>query len=267
MQSPIYTDANCTPSYELYWSVSLFWRAEAVAPATWLRPLKEATEADGVRILEHRTAGPTATQFLVSTKPQIPPQAILRSLKARLQYLVSGLQPKAFRRNYSIRSVGKVKREIIDRYVASQLGRHRMPDDVAQRALEEHVIECKEVDLSKPRRTSYGEYLCNLHVVFAHRERWCEVRREVRSEVHNMILGASKKKGYLLSRARIVADHVHLEVGIGVGESPADVALGYMNNLAFAQGMNAVYQYGFYVGTFGEYDLGAIRQALRRSPG
>jgi len=43
-------------------------------------------------------------------------------------------------------------------------------------------------------------------------------------------------------------------------ESPLEVAVGYLNNLAYAQGMKRVYQYGFYVGTFGEYDLGAIRK-------
>jgi len=49
-----------------------------------------------------------------------------------------------------------------------------------------------------------------------------------------------------------------------------DVALGYMNNIAYGYGMVPLFQSGFYAGTFGEYDLGAIRQALagsRRSAG
>ena len=35
-----------------------------------------------------------------------------------------------------------------------------------------------------------------------------------------------------------------------------------MNNLAFAHAMKAVYEYSFYVGTFGPYDHGAIRRRL-----
>jgi len=40
------------------------------------------------------------------------------------------------------------------------------------------------------------------------------------------------------------------------------VALGYLNNLAYAHGMTALYSFSYYVGTFGEYDMGAIWSAL-----
>ena len=53
--------------------------------------------------------------------------------------------------------------------------------------------------------------------------------------------------------------HVHVLLGCNLAESPQEVALGYLNNLAYAQEMRRVYQYGFYVGTVGEYDLGAVR--------
>jgi hypothetical protein len=36
--------------------------------------------------------------------------------------------------------------------------------------------------------------------------------------------------------------------------------LSYMNNAAFAQGMKAVFMPSCYLGTFGEYDLGVIRE-------
>jgi hypothetical protein len=37
-----------------------------------------------------------------------------------------------------------------------------------------------------------------------------------------------------------------------------DVALVLMNNMAFTQGMKPMFRKSFYVGTFGEYDRGAI---------
>jgi hypothetical protein len=52
-------------------------------------------------------------------------------------------------------------------------------------------------------------------------------------------------------------------MGCGLNESPEEAALSYLNNLAHVEGMRPVYQYGYYVGTFGEYDLNAVRRRLR----
>ena len=46
-------------------------------------------------------------------------------------------------------------------------------------------------------------------------------------------------------------------------QSPMDVALAYMNNVAYAHGMKAVLRPSFYVGTIGEYDTGAIWNTLQ----
>ena len=54
----------------------------------------------------------------------------------------------------------------------------------------------------------------------------------------------------------------HRPFGCGLTESPPEVALGYLNNVAYAQGMKRVYQFGLYVGTVGEYDLDAIRRQV-----
>ena len=76
-----------------------------------------------------------------------------------------------------------------------------------------------------------------------------------------MLLKSSRAKGHRLTQAAILADHLHLVLGCQLTESPLQVALGYLNNLAYAQGMRAVYQKGFYAGTVGEYDLAAIRRS------
>jgi hypothetical protein len=83
-----------------------------------------------------------------------------------------------------------------------------------------------------------------------------EIHRETVRRMHDMIVRAAAKKGHLLSRAGIVPDHAHLTLGCNVRESPAEVALPYMNNLAYACDLKRVFSFGFYVGTFGEYDLG-----------
>ena len=83
-----------------------------------------------------------------------------------------------------------------------------------------------------------------------------EVRPEPLSRMREMIVKPAAKHAHLLSAAGIVADHIHLTLGCNVEQSPAAVALSFMNNLAYACGMKRVFAFGFYVGTFGEYDLG-----------
>ncbi len=77
-----------------------------------------------------------------------------------------------------------------------------------------------------------------------------------------MVIKVARKKGHRLSKLALLADHLHQTLGVHYTESPQDVALCYLNNMAYARGMQAVYQFGYYVGTFGEYDLGAVRRRL-----
>jgi REP element-mobilizing transposase RayT len=262
MPAPLYTADNCRAAYQLNWSVSIFWRTPPPPELEWLDSLKALTETDGVRILEHRFKNVEVSQFLVSTRPDSAPPQIVRSLKGRLQYLVREQLPKAFHRNYSIHSVGSANLSAVEAYVASQLDHHRMADQRVQLRLAKHQIHHPEADLSLAMRGSHGEYHYNLHVVLVHQERWTEVREDILTAIREMLLKAGRAKGQRLSRAGILADHVHLLLGCNLAESPQDVALGYLNNLAYAQQMRPVYQYGFYVGTVGEYDFGAIRRIL-----
>jgi hypothetical protein len=54
----------------------------------------------------------------------------------------------------------------------------------------------------------------------------------------------------------------HLVLGCPIEVAPDEVVLGFLNNLAFVQGMRPIYQFGGFVGTVGEYDLGAVRRHL-----
>ena len=78
----------------------------------------------------------------------------------------------------------------------------------------------------------------------------------------DMLRAAARKKDHLLSRIGLLLDHVHWTIGCNIDESPLEVALSYLNNLAFAQEMRPVFQFGFYAGTFGPYDMNAVRRNL-----
>jgi len=85
-----------------------------------------------------------------------------------------------------------------------------------------------------------------------------EVRERVIQTLCDMIESAAAKYGDRLSRLSVLPDHIHVTVGCEIGRSPEAMALSYLNNCAYACGMKPVYQYGYYVGTFGEYDRGAL---------
>ncbi len=180
------------------------------------------------------------------------------SVKGRLQHLIRQRVPKAFRRNYSLRSIGSATREVVEEYVANQLGHHRMADPRVQSLLADFQKDYPKVDLSRPVFSAHGEYWYNLHVVIVNDERWMEIRREVLRGLIEMVERAAAKHAHRLSRIGLLADHMHLTMGCGIEESPEEIVLGYLNNCAFACGMKRVFRASYYVGTIGEYDRGAV---------
>ena len=116
--------------------------------------------------------------------------------------------------------------------------------------------------LELPHRSSHGDFICNLHFVAVHEERFAEVNDDFLAKTSAMLRRVAAKKQHLLSQVGLLVDHVHWTIGCGIAEAPLEIGLAYLNNLAFAHGMRKIYQYGFYVGTFGPYDLGTIRRSL-----
>jgi len=255
---PLYTSHNTEPAYQLNWGLTVFWRQTSIGENGWLADLQEATEPDGVRVIKHRITTDDASQFFVSTKPHVSPSQLVRSVKGRLQHVIRSQTPKAFQRNYCLRSIGSARRSVVEDYVAKQLGRHRMADPGVQQRLARFQRDYPDVDLRKPSFSSHGEYWYNLHLVIVNDERWMEIRDDVLRKLSGMIDRVASKYGYRLSRVGLLADHIHMTIGCPIDRSPEDVALGYLNNCAYACGMKPAFQFGYYVGTIGEYDRGAV---------
>lgn len=204
-------------------------------------------------------------QFLISALPALSPSQIIRCVKGRLQYVIRDNNPKAFRRNYFIGSVGEVNLQVLDQYVGKQVGKHPMADSRVQSRIKTLQFHDSSVDLSSRRTGNYGQYVNSLQIVLENSEGWHEVREEVLLGSRNMILGCAVKKGWLLSRIGILSNHIHILVGIGVNESPEGAALSLLNNLAFAQAWKPVFRFSYYAGTFGGYDRDAIRRAVKEA--
>ena len=229
-----------------------------MADDAWLTLLQSATEPDGVRVLKHRITTGDASQFFISTKPHVSPAQAIRSVKGRLQYQIRDQQPKAFQRNYAIRSIGAATRSVVEDYVAKQMDRHSMADPRVQDLFLHYQKTYPGVDLSQPVSSAHGQYWYNLHLVLVNDHRWMEIRPSVLDKLSQMIERVGAKYGHRLSSVGLLADHIHLTLGSQVDQSPENVALSYLNNLAYAVGMKSMFQFGYYAGTIGEYDRGAV---------
>lgn len=258
--APIYTADNCQAAYELDWTLAVFWKAPPPVDASWLGKLREATEADSVRVLEHRIRGERVSQFLLSTQPKTAPADMVRSVKGRLQHLLRDTLPKAFQRNYGLRSVGAVRSDVVRGYIEKQVSRYRMADARVQERFESLKIGGDYSALTAPRTSGHAQFWYNLHLVLVSNNRDMEVRQQVLERRSAMIVAVAAKKRHLIGSGQILADHIHLTLGCHLIESPRDIVLSYLNNLAFGELMRPIYEFGFYTGTFGEYDLGAIWQ-------
>ncbi|MCA9011199.1 MAG: transposase [Planctomycetaceae bacterium] len=256
---PIYTADNTNAAYQLNWSLSLFGLQPLPIIEQWLAELKTATVADGVRVLSAELRSANVAQFFVSTRPEISPSDVVRSVKSRLQYLLRKDLPKAFRRNYHIQSVGEAKSEVLDRYVAKQTEKHPMADPRVQSLLAGLQFYDQTVELDRPQIGTYGQYLNSIQIVLENDGGWHEVGEEHLNGVRNMIIAAAKKKDWRLSRIGLLSNHLHILVGAEVNESPQSVALSLMNNIAYVHSMTPVLKFSYYAGTFGGYDRGAIR--------
>ncbi len=91
--TPLYTAANCVFSFPLSWSLTVFWR-QPIGQEDWFHSLALALEPDGIRLIGHRFATPATSQFLITTKPDVPPWRIVQRVKGRLQHVVRGQFPK-----------------------------------------------------------------------------------------------------------------------------------------------------------------------------
>lgn len=235
---PLYTDANCKAAYQLRWSLALFSTTDLPPIETWAGALGEVVERDGVRLLESRFHQPSVWLFLLSTQPPVTPPQIVKSVKGRLQHLLRASAPKAFRRNFSLTSVGDVRRETVESYVGSQLGHHGMADARVQARFKELQFAFPDVNLSAEQLSSHGRYVYSLHLVLVHEQRWREIREDHLGVTRDMFFKVARHKGHKVSRLALLPDHLHASLGCGFEESPEEIALAYMNNLAFAHGMN-----------------------------
>ncbi len=115
------------------------------------------------------------------------------------------------------------------------------------------------VDLAAPTATNSGRYWYNLHLVLVVERRYRIADPELLGTIRDWSLKIAAKKGYAVSRLSVMPDHLHASLRGNIAHSPEDIAVAFLNNLAYAVGQKAIWEPCYYTGTFGEYDMTAVR--------
>jgi REP element-mobilizing transposase RayT len=261
--TPLYSrDQLCTPAYQLRFSWTC-WPSSGSFPRApsgdVLADLDAAWEKDGVRRLEWKWA-PDQVQLTVSVKPEVSPVFLAARLKGRLQYAlrVSGT-PTDFSRKLSVRSLGNVRSAQVEAYIKNQVPKERFVDPTVAKLLAQFTVDNPSVDLTLPTESNSGRYWYNLHLVLVVEERGRVFDPQWLTTIRDWCFKIAEAKGYGISTVSVMPDHLHLALRGNIAQSAEEIALAFLNNLAYAVGQRPLWRYGYYAGTFGEYDMRSVR--------
>jgi REP element-mobilizing transposase RayT len=228
-----------------------------------LASLASDWDGDGLRVLEWQWSD-RQIQITFSTTPRVSPVFLAARAKGRLQYILRGAgSPQQFSRKVAVRSIGDNHTSEVQAYIVNQVRRAHFADNAFAEALSEFTSIDSVVDLSAPTQSARGRYWYNLHLVLVSDLRaeigdWATLRR-----IHDLCFLIAGRKGYMLKAILLMPDHLHMALRGDIDRSPQDIALSFQNNIAYALGQKPIWSENFYVGTLGEYDMGAVRPAHR----
>jgi REP element-mobilizing transposase RayT len=261
---PTYTPQTIdSPAYHLRFTWT-GWTSKGSFPAEpskkFFQELQTLWESDGIRYLSSKWTK-QQIQITVSVKPTVSPVFLASRVKGRLQHALRAAgTPVSFSRKVSVRSLGNNRRVPIEAYVANQVLKEAFLDDRFTEQMQEFTVSNQQISLQEPTKTASGRYWYNLHLVLVtdHRLRFTDSGSL--QKIAEMCDRIAERKGYLVGSRSVMPDHIHLTLRGNIEHSTEKIALAFMNNIAYAFGQNAVLRPSYYAGTFGEYDMGAVRR-------
>jgi REP element-mobilizing transposase RayT len=262
MKNLLYKSHNLCPAYQLRYGWTGWPSQETIPPipsGAFFQEISELWKKDGLRLLE-KNWGTEHISFTFSTTPTVSPVFLAGRVKGRVQHALRlAGQPVKFSRKLAVRSIGRNTREIVEGYIKKQIDRDRPADPRYEELLRSQTINNQSVDLSHPFQTGSGRYWYNLHLVLVvqgrYRMGWGKEGRNIAAACREV----ERKNGYRISTLSAMPEHLHIALRGNVDESPEDIALAFQNYLAYAMGGFRLWEDNYYVGTFGEYTMNAVR--------
>lgn len=263
LPEPLYRPEALHPAYQLRYGWT-GWPSTAPFPtellAGVLPDIAPEWERDGFRVLETSLAS-EQLQLTLSATPAVNPVTLAGRVKGRIQHHCrrQGI-PIDFSRKLAVRSLGDPSRAQVEAYIRNQVPKEALADERFREMLTSFTVVNPHVDLSQLTESNSGRYWYNLHLVLVMRERYRIGEAATLTTIRDATLRICVKKGYAASTVAVLPDHLHLAVRGAVAQSPEEIALSFLNNLAYALGQRPMWEAGYYAGTFGEYGMAAVRR-------
>jgi REP element-mobilizing transposase RayT len=266
-QGLLYAAHNLKPAFALHYDWTGWPTAGTNLPAQTAPVARETAplwEKDGLRLLEpHATA--EKVQILFSVTPQVSPTFFCQRVKGRLQHALRKCgTPVDFSRKVSFRSLGENTSDVVENYIRGQVGKGDFADPRFRETMRRFTIVQEDVRLAEPSESNSGRYWYDLHLVLVVADRFRITAIEQLARIRDAVLTVATEGGHRIAALSVMPDHVHMALRGNIELSPEEIALAFQNGLARAAGCR-VWQDGFYVGTFSEYDLDVIRRIARQS--
>jgi REP element-mobilizing transposase RayT len=191
--------------------------------------------------------------------PEMSPVRLTALAKGRVQHAlrVAG-KPVAFNRKVSLRSIGHSTRDTIEGYVRTQLKRERLADPRFEEELRRLSFHDPRIDLSRPSPTRSGRYWYNLHLVLVVAGRYRVAWGVGTDDIQVCYRRIARDGGHEISSLSFMPDHVHVALRGNMERSPQEIALEFQNGVADYMGCR-IWEFNYYVGTFSEYTMEAVR--------
>lgn len=211
--APIYTPDNTRPVHKVRYG----WTG-------WLNPgehfpetTPDAVEAcivpwrnDGLELDDWHTEG-HRIQCLFTAGIDVSPALCASRAKGRIQYALRRQgTPIKFSRRVGLRSLGENTREIVARYLNSQVGRSDYIDPRFKDYLTQFTVADPEAVLNSPLRTGHGEYWYNQHLVIVVQDRRNPMTRgETFDTVRETCFKIARKHRHQIAELAVMPDHIH----------------------------------------------------------
>jgi REP element-mobilizing transposase RayT len=260
---PLYRSADLRPAYQLRYGWTA-WPSKVPFPtevlAHVLPDIIPEWDKDGLHILES-SLGAGQMQLTLSATPHVSPVTLAGRVKGRIQHhcRLRGT-PIDFSRKLAVRSVGDPTRSQVEAYIRDQVRNEALADERFRKMLTAFTVVDPQVDLGQPTESNSGRYWYNLHLVLVASERYRIGEAVILAKIRDTALRVCAKKGYAVSALAVMPDHLHLAVRGDIAQSPEEIALSFLNNLAHVLDRRPWWVAGYYAGTFGEYGMAAVRQ-------
>jgi hypothetical protein len=120
----------------------------------------------------------------------------------------------------------------VENYIHNQVSNELLADQRFREMLASLTVVDPQVDLSLPTETNSGRYWYNLHLVLLTSARYRIGEEAMLVTIKETTLRICAKKGYRASTLAVLPDHLHLALRGAVEQSPEEIALSLLNNLA-----------------------------------